>query len=376
MTDTLQFVTIASRKQTESEIYSFLQQGVKFMKTRNKTLDMVKAICAYSVVLLHIRFPGTAGNIANVLARFAVPVFFMVSGYFCYRGDDTEFIRTGKKIRHVLTLILVAFPVCAMWELIQNYIDGDSQIKWLKSLVSEEHIRQFLLYNNSSPVKWHLWFLPALLYCYLMFAAVSRFRLYRLAYILIPVLLLLHFAMEEFSPYLGEHFRVMQFRNYLFTGFPFFMAGHLIHKYEQQIHKWFFGRREVFLYGMVAAGAISSVIEFRYLGKQELLLGSVFMAAGLFLIAIVKQDAKVPEILATVGQKHAFFIYLFHLCAADILKDVFRAAELNKGTVYLWTKPVMVCVLVTVAAVIYSRIFDYLHTNIRLTVQGVKKSCS
>ena len=67
---------------------------------RNRTLDMVKAICAYAVVLLHVHFPGSAGIIANVLARFAVPVFFMVSGYFCFRGDDTEFIRTGKKIRH------------------------------------------------------------------------------------------------------------------------------------------------------------------------------------------------------------------------------------------------------------------------------------
>lgn len=45
---------------------------------RNRTLDMVKAICAYAVVLLHVHFPGNAGIIANVLARFAVPVFFMV----------------------------------------------------------------------------------------------------------------------------------------------------------------------------------------------------------------------------------------------------------------------------------------------------------
>ncbi|NSK34286.1 acyltransferase [Blautia schinkii] len=334
------------------------------MKTRNKTLDMVKAICAYSVVLLHIHFPGTAGNIANVLARFAVPVFFMVSGYFCYRGDDTEFIRTGKKIRHVLTLILVAFPVCAMWELIQNHIDGDSQSKWLESLFSGEHIRQFLLYNNSSQVKWHLWFLPALLYCYFLFAAVSRFRLYRPAYILIPVLLVIHFGMEEFSPYLGEHFRVMQFRNYLFTGFPFFMTGHLIHKYQQQVRNWFDGRKETLLYGMVAAGAVSSLIEYQYLGKQELLLGSVLMAVGLFLTAIVKQDGKVPEILAETGQKYAFFIYLFHLCVADILKDIFRAAGLGRNIVYLWMKPVMVCILVTAAAMLYFVVYSYLNTQI------------
>ena len=169
---------------------------------RNRTLDMVKAICAYAVVLLHVHFPGNAGIIANVLARFAVPVFFMVSGYFCFRGDDTEFIRTGKKIRHVLKLMLVAFPVCCLWELIQNHIDGASQKEWLEALVSGEHIRQFLLYNNSSQVKWHLWFIPALLYCYLLFALAARFRICKQAYVLIPVLLLIHFGMEEFSTFL------------------------------------------------------------------------------------------------------------------------------------------------------------------------------
>ena len=212
---------------------------------RNRTLDMVKAICAYAVVLLHVHFPGNAGIIANVLARFAVPVFFMVSGYFCFRGDDTEFIRTGKKIRHVLKLMLVAFPVCCLWELIQNHIDGASQKEWLEALVSGEHIRQFLLYNNSSQVKWHLWFLPALLYCYLLFALAARFRICKQAYVLIPVLLLIHFGMEEFSTFLfpEKHFRVMQFRNYLFTGFPFFMLGHLIHRHQEKLEAWFAGKK-------------------------------------------------------------------------------------------------------------------------------------
>lgn len=322
---------------------------------RNRTLDMVKAICAYAVVLLHVHFPGNAGIIANVLARFAVPVFFMVSGYFCFRGDDTEFIRTGKKIRHVLRLMLVAFPVCCLWELIQNHIDGASQKEWLEALVSGEHIRQFLLYNNSSQVKWHLWFLPALLYCYLLFALAARFRICKQAYVLIPALLLIHFGMEEFSTFLfpEKHFRVMQFRNYLFTGFPFFMLGHLIHRHQEKLEAWFAGKKVLLLYGMVAGGGIASLLEYRCFGKLELFLGSVFMAVGLFLIAIMGKNWKVPELPVAIGQKYAFFIYLFHLCVADILKDVAVATGIEKNLLYLWMRPVMVCVLVTAVAVMY-----------------------
>ena len=32
--------------------------------------------------------------------------------------------------------MLVAFPVCCLWELIQNHIDGASQKEWLEALVS------------------------------------------------------------------------------------------------------------------------------------------------------------------------------------------------------------------------------------------------
>ena len=37
---------------------------------RNRTLDMVKAISAYAVVLLHVHFPGNAGIIALIQKPF------------------------------------------------------------------------------------------------------------------------------------------------------------------------------------------------------------------------------------------------------------------------------------------------------------------
>lgn len=57
---------------------------------------------------------------------------------------------------------------------------------------------------------------------------------------------------------------------------------------------------------MVAGGGIVSLLEYRYFGKLELFLGSVFMAVGLFLIAIMGKNRKVPELPAAIGQKYAF----------------------------------------------------------------------
>ena len=145
----------------------------------------------------------------------------------------------------------------------------------------------------------------------------------------------------------------MQFRNYLFTGFPFFMLGHLIRRHQEKLEAWFAGKKVFLLYGMAAGGGIASLLEYRYFGKLELFLGSVFMAVGLFLIAIMGKNRKVPGLPVAIGQKYAFFIYLFHLCVADILKDVAVAVGIEKNLLYLWMRPVMVCVLVTAVAVMY-----------------------
>ena len=60
---------------------------------------------------------------------------------------------------------------------------------------------------------------------------------------------------------------------------------------------------------MAAGGGIVSLLEYRYFGKLELFLGSVFMAVGLFLIAIMGKNRKVPELpAASVRNMHFLFI--------------------------------------------------------------------
>lgn len=46
-------------------------------------LYILEGIACLAVITIHIGFPGTIGVIVNVIARFAVPLFFIVSGFFC-----------------------------------------------------------------------------------------------------------------------------------------------------------------------------------------------------------------------------------------------------------------------------------------------------
>lgn len=54
------------------------------VKAENERIYVLKAICAYLIILLHCKFPGYIGSIFEVLSRIAVTCFFMISGYFAF----------------------------------------------------------------------------------------------------------------------------------------------------------------------------------------------------------------------------------------------------------------------------------------------------
>lgn len=316
---------------------------------RNHVLDAEKAVAAYMVVFLHLHFPGVTGDIFNAAARFAVPFFFMISGYFCWRKDEKAGERIPGKIRHTLFLCVACFGFYIVWEWILHIIEGKSPVLWLLELFEKENIRNFLYYNNTTDIKWHLWFLPALLYCYILFFAVEKLRAQKPAGFLIPVLLLCHFYMEEAAVFTGKEYRVMEFRNYLYTGFPFFMAGYWVHRRQEHLKKYLKSRA---IYMGMILGLVLSVGEYFLLGQMELFGGSVILTFSLFFLGIIKEGEKAPSFLSEIGVKYSFFIYLFHLAVSDVVKKGAVLIGVENNTAYLWIYPLLTAFLTTVLAVV------------------------
>ena len=49
---------------------------------RNNSIDNLKAICTFLIVCIHVPFPGEIGAYFITLTRIAVPIFFMITGFF------------------------------------------------------------------------------------------------------------------------------------------------------------------------------------------------------------------------------------------------------------------------------------------------------
>ena len=52
------------------------------LQNRQNNIDILKAICAFYIVCIHVPFPGIVGEYLTQLTRIAVPIFFMITGYF------------------------------------------------------------------------------------------------------------------------------------------------------------------------------------------------------------------------------------------------------------------------------------------------------
>ena len=66
-------------------------------------IDDAKLLASYFVVFIHCIFPGNFGIGLKALARFAVPFFFMCSGFFLYGNTPKSIL---KKAFHILKLFL------------------------------------------------------------------------------------------------------------------------------------------------------------------------------------------------------------------------------------------------------------------------------
>ena len=51
-------------------------------QNRTEQIDVLKAICAFMVVYIHAPYPGPTGAYIISLFRIAVPIFFIITGFY------------------------------------------------------------------------------------------------------------------------------------------------------------------------------------------------------------------------------------------------------------------------------------------------------
>lgn len=293
---------------------------------RNRTFDLFKWAAALFVLLLHVPFPGDVGGTVRMFARWAVPFFFMVSGYFTYGAVQRE--DAGRLVRRMRRLLRIFVPAAGFYALWCCFLLSDkTPAAFFKSHYAMKNVVSFFLLNNTQS-KPHLWFIPALIYCYgvvLLLMKMHRTHWLRWAPLLLVVPLVLG---EVVVGMLHREVAAQYSRNAWFTGLPCFALGLLFKEAETQIKR--LGRKWPAL--GVLVGLALSVLEYRYLNDSaDLYLGPLVAAVSLFLLAQnVTCTWENPFVLYAEGS--ALAIYILH----PALRNLAQRQLLPGGVCAAW----------------------------------------
>lgn len=318
---------------------------------KNHCLNVWKGIAAFAVVLIHCTLPGVPGEIIKGIARFAVPLFFLISGYFAYGREDAVLRRRES---HILRLYVGAVAVYYLWAALRYFLSRRTFAQMGAELFPDggRTVSDLLLFNRTAMVP-HLWFMGALVYCYLFYRLLARKRLEERVYLLIPVLLAANLLLGEGRGLTGIVVPVRWIRSFWLTGFPFFLWGSWFACREKQgglrLHR---GAGMA----LVAAGMILSSVECLWSGYDELYVGSILTAEGLFRLALDFPDLGKGSLLARIGERDSANIYLWHMLLRNFAALAFLMAGVYETMACQLLMPFLVGAASTALAELMHRI--------------------
>ena len=283
-------------------------------------IDVLKCVAAYMVVIIH--FVNTAegsdteiflSQICNAQSRAAIPVFFMITGFFY----DSMIIRGGldKHIKKILILTIIATFFYVFYIGLLFCLYEGTLSEYISQTFSSQKLMEWIFLNNA-PAGIHLWYLYAVIYVLILMRIIDRlgasFFLYILGIVFFIILLICNYTtFSSDIPYT---------RNFMFTGLPFVLLGRFmaLPVFTNLANRLTKGHLiGLLLVGILFVTAELAIRKYVFLFDNPLLDCYTFtpiVATALFLLALRLTNLNsFWKILSSVGLKYSTYIYILHV---------------------------------------------------------------
>ncbi len=318
---------------------------------RNLAVDVLRFVSAFMVVLFHSNY--FCKDIVNIIPRYAVPVFFMISGFFMFEADDQRFKeRLNRSIKKMIVLTLVDSFFFFLFYLPLYLRDGFPPLSaYLKFIVF-----------NENPFAFHLWYLTAFLYVLLLFRALVGTHILKVIIRYSPFLLLINLLLGEFGfLFWDDSLPNCVLRNFLLEGLPFYSIGCLISINKEKLQMS--GRMFSSALMTVVAFSLMEYYHIKYWGSVEmatttdLFISSILFSVVILIWAIQPHSMnRIGEKMAEWGQKYSLDIYIFHVAFLVIIRSALKNNEDVLNAYSSFFEPIVVFFCTLAFAIVWRQI--------------------
>lgn len=315
----------------------------------NVKLNLLKGFACMGVVFIHITFPGLFGKIVLQASAYAVPVFFMIAGYYAY-GKDADVIK--RRLKKIVKIFLYAYLLFFLYSLAIS-LKNHRVLQWFSGN-----------YNWKTPIKYicfctidfaiPLWYLIAMIETYIVWLYVVKRKKEHLVIRITPLLFLFQIILSSYCNTM--HLAWFWNTNFLTSAIPWFMLGYYMHTETAQKIR---SIKPQTLLMMVIVGCAIEVIPTAFdLPVKFNVIGGIPYALGLFALALRNPSKSICKPIEFIGDKLSLNIYILHVPMARAVGSVFHSI-LNVNTEaypYLWVHPLIVLAAAIVASWVIYRI--------------------
>lgn len=292
------------------------------------SLFILKAIAAFCVVVIH--YPIALRYEFYPLIYTAVPLFFVITGYFLYKESPDAIIASGKRqLCKAIRITLIASLVYYAYKIIISYISGGSFAPPFYSIY-DVIIWILFGFNFSGP----LWYMTALCWSLLIIITLYRLRWQKLLYLtpLAFVLfnVILAYPLRDIS--LPWHYET----NFISSGLPWISVGMFIKKNEPDIKRRV-SNMSLWIMFVLTLG-LRYIEQYLFVGAEPRALINIPLVIIIFILCLRYKSFGSNSIIAKLGRNHSTNIYLYHSLVGGIVLFV--------CTQYETTIPESICALV------------------------------
>ncbi|MBD5225748.1 MAG: acyltransferase [Bacteroidales bacterium] len=277
-------------------------------------IQMLKLVAALFVVQIHTE--SAIREYLMPLCRMAVPLFFMISGYFLVSDNGTlEAPRLRRAFVKVLKLTLAVNVIYFIWRVILSASHG---FDFLQYAATAECWTDFLLTGRTFGI--HLWYLTAYLQSLALFYVAVRLRMENLLLWLVPVCIAVNIALGSYhSLFFDGVTDEAVHRNFFTIALPCFGLGVLFRRCEHRLPS-------VQTLLTCAALLLALMITERLLlgGEKymhgDIALATIPMACVLFALCLCLSPVAGAGMFSSLGRNYSLDIYVYHVMAYNVIQ--------------------------------------------------------